>query len=154
MENVLEQYTELEKQEIEILKQKNELLEMDVFKVIKELDQKANELSAKKEEIGSFIKTGKWNMGMSFPLGFEDLYTSLGQINVNYIGDCHGGSAYGCPGLEYDFSTSLDTDHGSSGSPIFDLDTGKVIGVTTAGTDGENMNTTWAIYSYRLAEID
>jgi len=98
----------------------------------------------------NLIQTGRWNVSLSFPLGFEDLYTLLGQISVNHIGDCHGGSSYGCTGLKYDFSSTNDTDHGSSGSPIFDLDTGKVIGVTTAGTNGENMNTTWAIEAYKL----
>lgn len=99
------------------------------------------------------IKTGRWTVSMSFPLGFEDLYTLLGQISVNYIGDCHGGSSYGCPGLSYDFASTNDTDHGSSGSPIFDLDTGKVIGVTTAGTNGENMNTTWVIEAHKLVSF-
>lgn len=105
---------------------------------------------ASSNEASNLIQTGAWNLSLSFPLGFEDLYTLLGQISTNYIGDCHGGSSYGCPGLDYDFSSTNDTDHGSSGSPIFDLNIGKVIGVTTAGTDGENMNTTWAIYAYNL----
>jgi S1-C subfamily serine protease len=97
------------------------------------------------------LLTGSWNLSMSFPLAFEDLYTSLGQITSNYIGDCHGGSAYGCNGLYYDFATSNSTtDHGSSGSPIFDLETGKVIGVVTAGVDGENANITWVIMADKL----
>lgn len=86
-------------------------------------------------------------LSMSFPLGFEDLYVDVGFVNSASITECNtegGTSGYGCPKEFYSFSTTNDTDHGSSGSPLFDVATGEVIGVTTAGTENENANYTWA----------
>jgi S1-C subfamily serine protease len=98
-------------------------------------------------------KTGDQTLSLSFPLGFEDLYTLPGSVTSNYLGECYGGSGYGCPAAEYDLITTNDTDHGSSGSPILDLTTGECIGVTTAGTNGENMNVTWAINCDKLNDF-
>lgn len=92
-------------------------------------------------------------LSMSFPLGLEDLYADVGGVNTPDIGHCQT-VGYGCPAKFYDFSTSNDTDHGSSGSPLFDLVTGEVVGVTTAGTEGENANYTWATDASKLSEIE
>ena len=81
-------------------------------------------------------------LSLSFPLGFQDLYTDLGYVNNSTLDDCATGY---CPRDNQEFSTSNDTDHGSSGSPLIDIKTGEVVGVTTAGTEGENANYTWAI---------
>lgn len=91
--------------------------------------------------------TGSYTLSLSFPLGFEDLYTLLGQVSSNYTW-CGSASGYSCS--SYDFATTNDTDHGSSGSPIFDLESGELIGITTAGTDGENMNVNWVIDASKL----
>lgn len=96
------------------------------------------------------VQTGQLVINMSFPLGFADLYTTTGSIASNYIGDCHAGSDYGCIALDYDFASYLITDHGSSGSPVFDQLTGDIIGVLSAGTDGENMNVSWSISASKL----
>ena len=95
-------------------------------------------------------------LSMSFPLGLQDLYVDIGAVNTAYIGECNnqgGVAGYGCPRDLYDFSTTNDTDHGSSGSPLFDLKSGKVVGVTTGGTDGENANFTWAVDAYRFGTV-
>lgn len=95
-------------------------------------------------------------LAMSFPLGLQDLYIDVAYVNTKYIGECDaqgGTSGYGCPSKDYDFSTSNDTDHGSSGSPLIHITSGKVVGVTAAGTEGENANFTWAIDAFRLNEI-
>ena len=95
-------------------------------------------------------------LSLSFPLGFEDEYADLGRVNAPTIGECDtagGVSGYGCLSQLYDFSTTNNTDHGSSGSPLFDVASGKVIGVTSAGTQGENANYTWAVDAHRLSEI-
>ncbi len=87
-------------------------------------------------------------LSLSFPLGFQDLYVDVGYVNAPDLMECNtegGQSGYGCPKNRYDFSSTNDTDHGSSGSPLFDVETGEVVGVTTAGTEGENANFTWAI---------
>ena len=91
-------------------------------------------------------------LSMSFTLGLQDLYTDLGAVNTRAINECNSasGSKYGCPAENYDFATSNDTDHGSSGSPLIDIDTGTVLGVTAAGTMGENANFTWAIDASQL----
>jgi hypothetical protein len=82
-------------------------------------------------------------LSLSYPLGMHDIYVDVGNVNVADMDDCiYGGS---CPSSFYDFSTTNDTDHGSSGSPLIDVATGKVVGVTSAGTEGENANYTWAI---------
>jgi hypothetical protein len=96
-------------------------------------------------------------LSLSFALGFQDLYVDVGYVNTKDIGECSdegGTSGYGCPSKLYDFSTSNDTDHGSSGSPLIDVASGKVVGVTTAGTEGENANFTWAIDASRFKDID
>ena len=95
-------------------------------------------------------------LSLSFALGFQDLYVDVGYVNTKFIGECDregGMSGYGCPREQVDFSTTNDTDHGSSGSPLIDILGGKVIGVTTAGTEDENANFTWAIDASRLSEI-
>lgn len=87
-------------------------------------------------------------LSMSFPLGFQDLYTDVGAVNAPDLTECDvegGTSGYGCPARAYDFSTTNNTDHGSSGSPLVDVATGLVIGVTSAGTEDENANFTWAV---------
>jgi S1-C subfamily serine protease len=89
------------------------------------------------------VKTLSWILNMGFPLGFTDLYTDLGRVNSNSLATC-GASSYPCLNGKFDFSTTNDTDHGSSGSPLLSMD-GKVIGVVAAGTDEENVNFTWAI---------
>ena len=103
------------------------------------------------------LATKAWNglddalapvLSLSFPLGFQDLYVDVGYVNSPTLKECDtegGQSGYGCPKELYDFSTTNDTDHGSSGSPLFDILTGDVVGVTAAGTEGENANFTWAI---------
>ncbi len=103
------------------------------------------------------LATKAWNgldnalapvLSLSFPLGLQDLYVDVGYVNSPTLKECDtegGQSGYGCPKELYDFSTTNDTDHGSSGSPLFDILTGEVIGVTSAGTEGENANFTWAI---------
>ncbi|NBQ52484.1 MAG: serine protease, partial [Proteobacteria bacterium] len=73
------------------------------------------------------IKTLSYVLSMSFPLGFTDLYTHLGAVNASSIGECNN-STNGCLRGKYDFSTTNDTDHGSSGSPLLNLD-GQVIGI-------------------------
>lgn len=84
-------------------------------------------------------------LSMSFPLGFQDLYVDVGNVNTPKIGHCDStDEEYGCPASFYAFSTTNDTDHGSSGSPLIDIVTGEVVGLTTAGTEGENANFTWA----------
>jgi hypothetical protein len=92
---------------------------------------------------------------MSFPLAFQDLYTDVGQVNSPDVNDCDGEAKedYGCPAQSYDFSTTNDTDHGSSGSPIFNVVTGEVVGVASAGTNKENANFTWSIYASQLNDF-
>ncbi len=89
------------------------------------------------------VRTLSWTLNMGFPLGFTDLYTDLGRVNANSLSSCKA-NAYPCLSGNYDFSTTNDTDKGSSGSPLLNLD-GEVVGAVTAGTDGENINLTWAI---------
>ncbi len=55
-------------------------------------------------------------LSMSFPLGFDDLYSDIGAINAKNLEDT-GDGGHGDVSL-YDFSTTNDTDHGSSGSPL------------------------------------
>jgi len=108
-----------------------------------------------------FAKTSKLlssTLSMSFPLGFQDLYVDVGQVISEDITHCTANDAqydkYSCPANFYDFATSNDTDHGSSGAPIIDISSGQVIGLTSAGTEGENANYTWAIDSNRLNQIE
>lgn len=89
------------------------------------------------------VKTLSYVLSMSFPLGFTDLYTHLGAVNASTIGECNN-STNGCLRGKYDFSTTNDTDHGSSGSPLLNLD-GQVIGIVSGGTNENNANYTWAI---------
>lgn len=92
-------------------------------------------------------------LSLSFPLGFQDLYVDMGYVNTPLLGDCANTVKYGCPSNVYDFSTTNDTDHGSSGSPLIDLTSGVAVGVTTAGTEGENANFTWAVDAFRYGLI-
>lgn len=89
-------------------------------------------------------------LSLSFPLGFEELYTDVGNVNVNAIKTCP--TPMSCPGA-YDFGTNNNTDHGSSGSPLIEVRSGKVVGVTSAGTDDVNANFTWALYGWRFHDI-
>ena len=82
-------------------------------------------------------------LSMSFPLGIDDMITNIGEI-VNDSSVTFD---------EYDFMTSNDTDGGSSGSPIIDINTGKVIGVLTAGFNEANMNPSIAIHAHRLNDF-
>jgi len=97
-------------------------------------------------------------LSISFPLGFQDLYVDIGNVNSPKLGHCEPGApengGYGCPAQHYAFSTTNDTDHGSSGSPLIDLLTGEVVGLTTAGTSGENANYTWATDASYLNGIE
>jgi S1-C subfamily serine protease len=88
-------------------------------------------------------KTLSWVMTMGFPLGFTELYTDLGRVNSNTLSSCQA-TDNECLRTQLDFSTTNDTDRGSSGSPLMDLD-GRVIGVVSAGTNGQNVNFTYAI---------
>lgn len=97
------------------------------------------------EAAANAITAMKSILSLSFPLGLLDLYVDMGAVNTTFIGECNGQSGYDCPKDYYDFSTTNDTDHGSSGSPLIDVANGKVVGVTSAGTEGENANYTWAI---------
>lgn len=109
------------------------------------------------EAFTSSVETLDPILSLSFALGFQDLYVDVGYVNTRDIGECNeegGTSGYGCPSKLYDFSTSNDTDHGSSGSPLIDVASGMVVGVTTAGTEGENANFTWAIDASRFNDID
>ncbi len=94
-------------------------------------------------------------LSISYPLGFQDLYVDIGSVNSPKLGQCEPGDPkYGCPAEYYAFSTTNDTDHGSSGSPLIDMATGEVVGLTTAGTEGENANYTWATDASYLKDIE
>ena len=82
-------------------------------------------------------------LSMSFPLGIPDMITNIGEIVTDDVITFSG----------YDFMTSNDTDGGSSGSPIIDITTGKVIGLVTAGFSGVSMNPSIIIHASRLNEI-
>jgi hypothetical protein len=97
------------------------------------------------ETYDKMVKTLDPILSLSFPLGFSDLYTDLGSVNTADIRQCDANKKYGCAGTAYDFSTTNDTDHGSSGSPLIHVKSGKVVGVTTGGTINENANYTWAV---------
>jgi hypothetical protein len=89
-------------------------------------------------------------LSMSFPLGFEELYSDLGSVNSNNIKDC-GTSGFECRWL--DFSTNNVTDGGSSGSPLIDVASGEVIGVLVSGTTpNENANYSWAIGAWMYGD--
>ena len=93
-------------------------------------------------------------LSLSFPLGFSDLYTDLGAVNTPDLRQCpEKKSKYGCIGSFYDFATTNDTDKGSSGSPLFNVRTGQVIGITSGGTVSENANYTWAIDAFLLQSL-
>jgi hypothetical protein len=95
-------------------------------------------------------------LSMSYPLAYADLYTDLGRVDTPFLGECDtdgGVGGVGCLKDYYDFGTTNITDHGSSGSPLFDVATGKVVGVTSAGTDGQNANYTWAIDASRFSKV-
>ena len=82
-------------------------------------------------------------LSMSFPLGISDMITNIGEIVTDDVATFTG----------YDFMTSNDTDGGSSGSPIINIITGKVIGLVTAGFTGVSMNPSIAIHASRLNEF-
>lgn len=89
-------------------------------------------------------KTLSWVLTMGFPLGFTELYTDLGRVNSNTYPVCSPDGDIDCLKRKLDFSTSNDTDFGSSGSPLLNLD-GEVIGIVTAGLVGKSANFTYAI---------
>ena len=82
-------------------------------------------------------------LSMSFPLGISDMITNIGEIVTDDVSVFSG----------YDIMTSNDTDGGSSGSPIIDITTGKVIGLVTAGFTGVSMNPSIVIHASRLNEF-
>jgi len=63
-------------------------------------------------------------LSLSYPLGFNFLITLLGSVVTNYLpyDEFQG----------YDFMSSHDVDHGSSGSPLIDIKTNKCVGVSSA----------------------
>lgn len=79
---------------------------------------------------------------MSFMMGMADLFTDIGTVLSNYVGTC-GDAGWPCIGLDYDFITSNDTDHGSSGAPVFDLTTGMVVGVVIGGPTPTLSSANW-----------
>lgn len=84
-------------------------------------------------------------LSMSFPLGLDDMITNIGEVINDSASDFTG----------YDFLTSNDTDSGSSGSPIIDINTGKVIGIITAGFNNSEivMNPSIIIHADRLNDF-
>ena len=82
-------------------------------------------------------------LSMSFPLGISDMITNIGEIVTDDVSVFSG----------YDIMTSNDTDGGSSGSPIIDITTGKVIGLVTAGFADANMNPSIVIHASRLNDF-
>ena len=89
------------------------------------------------------ISTLRPTLSMSYPLGMTNLMTNIGTISS----DVYVASS------KYDFMTSNDTDSGSSGSPIIDIYTGKVIGIVTAGLADVNMNPSICISADRLNDF-
>lgn len=62
MDKVVEEYIKLENEELEIINQKNEILvKSEVFEIIKSLEEKANEIVTKKEEIKTSLKEAMEN---------------------------------------------------------------------------------------------
>ena len=107
-------------------------------------------------DVNGLIPNLTKTLAMSFPLGMMDLYTDIGTIINPDIGECDkqgGVSGFGCLSASYAFATSNQEDHGSSGSPIFDVDSGAVIGITTAGSDGANADYTWATDAFHITEF-
>jgi hypothetical protein len=93
-------------------------------------------------------------LSISYPLGFQDLYVDIGSVISPKLGQCDDNDPkYGCLAEYYAFATSNNTDHGSSGSPLIDIATGEVVGLTTAGTSQENANYTWATDASFLKDI-
>jgi S1-C subfamily serine protease len=86
-------------------------------------------------------RVGDLTVSMSYPLDLQELNTTVSAITSNRSADS-----------DYDFVTRNDTDHGSSGSPIFDKD-GSCIGLTTAGRDNVNLNVTYAVHCKYLNEF-
>ena len=83
-------------------------------------------------------------LSMSFPFGINDMITNIGEVSADTATSFTG---------SYDFMTSNDTDSGSSGSPIIDITTGKVIGVLTAGFVDASMNPSIVIHADRLNDF-
>ncbi len=88
--------------------------------------------------------------GIHFPLGFFEQYVDFGVVISNDISVCNN-SSYDCSGL--DFVTNNNTDHGSSGSPIFSISRQKVVGILVSGTENENANYSWAVKALHLNEL-
>lgn len=62
MDKVIEEYIELEKEELDIVNQKNEILvKSEVFEIVKALEEKANEIATKKEEMKTSLKEAMEN---------------------------------------------------------------------------------------------
>lgn len=89
---------------------------------------------------------------LGYPQGMEDLYTEIGFVDNNYIGECYG-SLNTCPGLLYDFATSGQSAPGNSGTPIFNILTGKVVGVITAGFSRDEYSNSVAIKAKRFGDF-
>ena len=89
------------------------------------------------------VETLTPTLSMSYPLGITDLMSNIGGISSNGVTYFNG----------YDFYTSNDTDRGSSGSPIVNIDTGKAIGLVTAGFANSIMNPAIVIHAARLNEF-
>lgn len=89
---------------------------------------------------------------MSFMLFLTDLHSDIGNVVSNFVGTCYEGS-WDCVGSYYEFATSNDTDGGSSGAPVFNPSTGKVIGVVLGGPEKEFASANWS-WSARAHHLD
>jgi len=80
-------------------------------------------------------------LAMGFPLGFADLFSDLGTLHEENF--CQ--RFRNCDKLY--FFTTHNSDRGGVGSPLFDLGSGKVIGITTPAPNAEAgmINVTWAL---------
>ena len=82
------------------------------------------------ESYSSQIDSLQPTLSMYFNEGLTDLFSSLGNVLSNFVGTCN--DSWGCIYNEFDFTTSNDVGSGASGSPIINVRTGEVIGLTVA----------------------